>query len=178
MAERITIARPYARAVFEIAKAQNALDRWSQYLAFFKEAVSQPEMQILLENPRLTKEKRVEMLLGLWEGEIPKEVEHFLRLLAEEDRLILLPDIANLYEAMREEAEGILEAQVFSAFPLDSGQRRKIAQALSARLHREIKLRSKTDRSLLGGIVIHAGDLVIDGSVRGQLSRLYAALNR
>lgn len=176
MAEKITAARPYAQAVFELAQSQKELQRWSEMLALAVVVAGDDTLRKLVGHPRVHKDQLAELMLAACGDGLSPTGKNFIRLLVENSRLSLLPEIAALYEASRAEAEGVLKVQVTSAWPLSSAEEGKIAAALKARLQREIKLTATVDKSLLGGAVIRAGDRVIDGSVRGQLGKLAHAL--
>jgi F-type H+-transporting ATPase subunit delta len=178
MSETTTVARPYARAVFELAQAAGALPAWSEQLQLLGAVALDPQVSDLIESPKLTRQQRAETIARIAEGRIDAAAKNLLSLLAENDRLAALPDIAALYELFRAEAEGSVEARVTSAFPLDQKEQDAIATGLKRRLGREVRLVCDTDESLLGGALIHVGDLVIDGTVRGRLERMSATLGR
>lgn len=178
MAERITVARPYARAAFEAAQAKHQLAAWSRALAAAAAGVGEPAVQTLLGSPKLPKQQLAQIFIDLVGLELGDRGANFIRLLAENRRLGLLPEIAQGFEQLRADAERTLEATVVSASPLGDKERAALAQALKKRLDREVTLQCETDPRLIGGAVIRAGDLVIDGSVRGKLERLSLALAR
>ncbi len=184
MAETITIARPYARAAFEQAQAKKGgLKRWSDMLQVAAIIAEDAAMQQLLANPALGATEKSDLFLGLCDeirGDktFIKQGRHFIKLLAENRRLGAMPDIARLYEGLRAEAEKTLHAEMRTAFPISDEQRDKIAAGLKQRLNRDIVLEVAVDESLLGGAIIRAGDLVIDGSARGQLAKLANALSQ
>jgi F-type H+-transporting ATPase subunit delta len=172
MAEKTTIARPYAQAVFDIAEEQKALGRWSEMLALAAAVAADEEMGRLIDNPRLRKLQVLELFLEICGEGLDPAGQNFIRVLSDNGRLALLPEIAELYEQARAEAEGTLEAEVVSAKPLGRQQQENIAAALSKRLGRKVSLKCTVDESLLGGAVIRAGDLIIDGSAVAKLQRL------
>jgi F-type H+-transporting ATPase subunit delta len=172
MAEKTTIARPYAQAVFELAKAQGKLKVWSEMLALAAAVVADPQMQSLLSDPRLSKDQLAKLFLELVGGPLDPMGRNFIQVLIANRRLGLLPEIAALFEAERAVAEGTLQAEVISAYPLSEQQQAKIAAALQARYGRSVSITSHIDNSLLGGVLIRAGDSVIDGTARGQLAKL------
>ena len=178
MAERITIARPYARAAFETARARRQLAEWSRALTAAAAGVADPAVQGLLGSPKLPKSQLAQIFIELVGQELGEHGANFIRLLAENRRLGLLPEIAQGFEALRADAERTIEATVISASPLGDEERAALARALKKRLNREVTLQCETDSRLIGGAVIRAGDLVIDGSVRGKLERLGLALAR
>lgn len=176
MAESITIARPYASAVFAIAQEKGDMQSWSELLATLAQCAENRDIQAVLDNPKLSDEQAVDFLAGIT-GELSVEARSFLLLLAENNRLMLLSEIAEIYEALRADAEQKLFADVITAKPLTDEQKSKIAAALQQRLGKEVTLSESVDESLLGGAIIRAGDLVIDGSALGKLNRLASAIN-
>ncbi len=178
MAERSTIARPYAQAVFELARERGELEAWSERLALLAAVVRDERVRRLVGDPRLGREGAVRLILDIAGERLGEEGARLVRLLAENGKLALAPEIAQLYEARRAEAERRVEAEVRSAFPLDEAQQRALAEGLRRRLGREVSLRCQVDTSLLGGVVVRAGDWVLDGSVAGRLRRLASELAR
>ena len=180
MAEKTTVARPYAQAVFDLARSQggSGLQAWSDMLQLAASVAADAQMQSLIGDPRIRKEQLVQLVLDVCGKNLDAAGQNFIKLLVENRRLNVLPEIAAHYEAQRAEAEGTLQAQVTSAFPLSEEQQAKIAGALKTRLGRNINVTANVDQSLLGGIIIRAGDMVIDGSARGQLANLATALTK
>ncbi len=172
MAEITTIARPYAQAVFELAKSEGNFAGWSDTVQLLAAIAVDPQAAELVESPTLTADRKADLLLSIVGDKLNDEGKNFVRLLADSQRLTALPEIASLYEEMRNEAEGAVDAELITARPVTDEQKAKVTTALKERLGREIHLQCKTDESLLGGAIIRAGDLVIDGSARGKLSRL------
>ena len=176
MSEAITIARPYAQAAFDQAQKQNDLKGWSDTLLAGAEAVANPEMAMLVASPRATAKQIEEVMRALCGTKAGSAQDNFVRLLAENRRLEVLPEIAAIYELLRAEAEKALDVTVASAFELNDAQKQKITAALTKRMNRKITLNCRTDKQLLGGIVIRAGDKVIDGTVRARLGEMANAL--
>ena len=177
MAELTTLARPYARAAFDAAQNEDGgLARWSDSLRLIAEIAEQPSMQTLLASPEHDDQFKAGLFLELCGEQLSAAGSNFVKLLAENQRLNLAPEIAEVFEQLRAEAEKTVEAEMVSAFEVSNEQRDKIAIALSKRLNREVVLNCSVDETLLGGAVIRAGDLVIDGSARGKLSQLATAL--
>jgi F-type H+-transporting ATPase subunit delta len=176
VAERATIARPYAKAAFEYAHAANAFSRWSENLALGAALVADPRVRSIAKSPLVTAGQLVEFIT---EAEGPKPDPHFqnfVRLLAENRRVLLLPEIAAQYEALRATAENTVDVEVVSAVALNDAQAEKLKAAVGARLKRQVRMRNSVDATLLGGAVVRAGDLVIDGSLKGRLQRLATEL--
>lgn len=179
MAEALTLARPYARAVFELARERGELERWSKLLALLTALVENRQAQVMLNDPRVPVGVRAEVLLELCDkvGHKPDQHErNFVRLLAENRRLPLLPEIAAEFASLREQAEGLMEVEMRAATPVDKAEQERIRAALERKFGRRVQLNCVTDKSLIGGAVLRADDLVIDGSVRDKLSRLAAAM--
>jgi F-type H+-transporting ATPase subunit delta len=177
MAEAITIARPYASAVFSIAQEKGELKAWSELLMVLAQCVNEPKMQSIITSPAISDEQIISILSDIAGDAMTADAPNFLALLAESNRLLLLTEITVLYEELRAEAEKSLTAEVISAMALTPEQEAKISEALKKRLGKEITLIISVDESLLGGAIIHAGDLVIDGSALGKLNRLANAIN-
>ncbi len=179
MAETITLARPYAKAVFELARQQRELEPWSMLLALLADFTRNHSVQLMLDDPRVPPAARAEALLELCVmagHKLDAHGRNFVKLLAEYRRLPILPEIAADYAARREQAEGIVEVEMHAATAVDEAEQARIRAALKHKLGRDVKLTCVTDKSLIGGAVIRAGDLVIDGSVRDKLDRLVAAI--
>jgi F-type H+-transporting ATPase subunit delta len=176
--ERATLARPYAEAVFRLAREKKALAGWSEMLKLAAAVAADPQMTRLVDNPRVPRTRFVEFFLDVCGKKLDADGANLVRLLTENHRLALLPEIAALFEALRAEAETRVEAEVVSATAVSADQLKTIAAALKQRLGREVTLATRLDPSLVGGIVIRAGDLVIDGSVRGKLVALATHLTK
>lgn len=177
MAELTTLARPYAKAAFEDAKAQNALEQWSTMLQWAGAVVSDTQVMIALDKPRLTAEQKASIVINICEEKLNEHGKNFVRILSENKRLSLLPEIACLFEQLKAEQERTLDVEVVSARALDAQQTSTLSESLRKRFDRKIELNCVVDEKLLGGIIIRAGDTVIDGSVRGKLARLSDAIN-
>ena len=177
MAEAITVARPYAQAAFMYASAQQALSDWSDMLSLLAAIADDADMHELIDSPQLTEIQLADLFIQIGGDRINSNGANFIRELAVNGRLKLLPEIAALYEIQRRAAEGSVQAEMVSAFPASEAQQAEVIASLRKRLGRDIELSCSTDTDLLGGAIIRAGDLVIDGSVRGKLERLGAALN-
>ncbi len=177
MAEAITVARPYAYAVFAVAKQEDRLKQWSELLEVLALCVADADMQRLITSPAVSDEQTVDVLVDITADLASDSARNFLSLLAENNRLLLLDHIAAIFEELRADAEQSLTAEVISAKPLTEEQAGKISAALNKRFSRDITLDVSIDENLLGGAIIRAGDLVIDGSALGKLNRLANALS-
>lgn len=174
MAELSTLARPYAEAVFRLAKEKNALGEWSGRLATLAAIVSDAQMQAVIADPNTSAARAAELIGSIADtGEGGKSL---LKVLAANDRLSLLPEIAAQYEVLKDEAEGVLEATIVSALEMNDAQKADVVAALKAKFGRDVQATVEVDESLIGGAVITVGDQVIDGSVKGRLQKMAAAL--
>lgn len=178
MAELQTLARPYAKAAFELAHEAGALKSWSEQLAQIASAVSDPQVQALITHPALTRAQLAAALSQALEKSLSREGLGFLRLLAENGRLPVAGKIVEQFEALRAEAESRIDVEITTAAPVADAQAQSLAQAIGQRLAREVAVEWKTDDSLIAGAVIRAGDLVIDGSAKGELERLQQVLGK
>ncbi len=176
MAERATIARPYARAAFAHARESGAFEAWSKLLGTAGAAVADARVARLLGHPRVTGDELVELLFELAAGATGDEGRNFLRTLAENRRLGLLPEIAAQYEILRAEIENVIDVEVIAARDIVPPQQQRLTEALKRRFGREVRLHTQIDGGLIGGAIVRAGDLIIDGSLRGRLARLGSAL--
>jgi F-type H+-transporting ATPase subunit delta len=175
MAQAITLARPYARAAFEVAQGAGTQDAWSQALAFAAAVAADPQVAALAGDPRVTGAQLVALHLpSSMAADAP--FAQFLGEMAEQRRLGLLPEVAALYAAFRRESESQLLVKVTSAMPLDAAQAEQLRVSLQRRFKRDIALETKVDPALLAGVVIDTGSEVIDGSARGRLAQLASAL--
>jgi F-type H+-transporting ATPase subunit delta len=172
VAERATIARPYAKAAFEYAREANAFAAWSAGLSQAARIVSDARVAPLTKSPQWPADKLVGLITDVAGAELNAGMQNFVRVLAENRRLLLLPEIAAHYEVLRSAVENTVDVDVVSAVPLDAAQTEKLKQALSTRLKRQVRMQNSVDAALLGGAVVRAGDLVIDGSLKGRLERL------
>ena len=178
MAEKSTIARPYAQAAFDIAKEAGDLKGWSDMLQLLAVVASDALMQDMISNPAIETSKVVDVIIGVAGDNLNDTAKNFINVLAENGRLNVLAEIAELYEQHRAEAEKTVEAEVTSAFPLSDAQKQQLIDALKNRLGRDVSLVAKTDENIIGGAIVRAGDLVIDGSVSSQLDKLGNSLMR
>lgn len=182
MAEKSTIARPYAKAAFGLAFDQHSLAAWSDALAVAGQVAADERVRKLLVSPHLTTADLAELFIAIMEptvrqhAGIDEQAGNFIRTLATNRRLGLLPEIRGIFEKLKSESENTADVTLTSAVPLDEELQRKYSSALRNRLRREVRLHTAIDPSLIGGAVLRAGDLVIDGSLRGRLERLNAEI--
>jgi len=167
-----TIARPYAEAVFQRAVETDKLDLWSDMLGLLGEAIRDPALSGLIANPRLITDQKKELMLEIGGGHLNEEGENLVKLLADNGRLGVLAEIADAFEQRKAEHEGTVDVYVTTAFELKPAQEKQLSNALKAKLGREVRINSDIDPELIGGFRLSAGDMVIDGSVSGQLSQL------
>ena len=174
MSQALTLARPYARAAFAIARDANALPAWSDALAFAARVAADPSVAALLGNPGLTQADATTLLAPDGADAL---FGNFLGLLFENRRLPLLPEIAGMFDELRFEAERVVKAKVTSAVAMPAAELETIIAALKKRFGRDVEVETAVDEGLIGGAVIDAGDVVIDGSLKGKLGRLETALS-
>jgi len=176
MAELVTIARPYAQAVFSLAKDKGQLAPWSEMLRFMAEVWSNDRVQLALANPKFTKDDVERFLLGICGERLDGIARNLLQILVRNDRLPALPRIVELYEQLREQYENIVEASVDSAFPLSEQQLASLVANLERRTGRKVQAAVTVAPELIGGVTVKIGDDVWDASVRGQLDNMATAL--
>jgi len=172
MLELTTIARPYAQAVFEQAQEEGNLVAWSNMLDVINMVMSEPQMSIFIDNPTLNADYHADFVLDICGNYLSDTGKNFVKVLAQAGRLKLAAQIYKLYEQSRSDAEGVIEVQVTSAYPLDRSEKNKISDAMEKRFGKKITISTYVDESLIGGSVICAGDSVIDASVKGKLKQL------
>lgn len=178
MAEVATLARPYAEAVFRLADDAGALAAWSDTLAAMANVAGHPEVRECIGNPGLSAEQLYGLFVSLLRHEIGKEAQNLVRVLIANDRLALLPQIRELFEGLKHEREGVLDANISTAFALDDAQLKDLVASLEAKFKSRINAQINVDKELIGGVKVVIGDEVIDGSVRGRLATMAAALQK
>jgi F-type H+-transporting ATPase subunit delta len=176
MAELSTLARPYAKAAFEYAVAAGALDRWSQALGLLAALAGEDKIAVLLGAPNYTGRERATVLLEVCGDAFDSAVRNFLQLMAANDRLLLLPEVHEQFQALKANLERTVDISVTTANVIGDDQRERLAAALTKRLGRDVRIQVSIAPTLLGGALIRAGDTVIDGSLRGRLHKLADAL--
>lgn len=178
MSDFTTAARPYARAVYQQATETSSVESWSDALGLMSTVAGDAALTKVLDNPQLGREQKGELLIKVVGDKLNEQQKSLIKLMAENGRLKALPEVVRQFEVYRAEAEGKIDAEVVSAFPLNDEQEQAIAVMLKSRLGREITLSTSTDESLIGGVVIKAGDTIIDGSMKSQLESLALTLGR
>ena len=176
MAEPSTIARPYAEAAFKLADSQGKLADWSGALGALAQVAQDARVRASIGDPNLSAAKVAGLFISILAGKLSGEAENFVRVLADNQRLELLPEIRAQYEALKNEREGVVEADITSAIELSSAQLKDLVARLEKKTGRKVKARVAVDASLIGGVKVALGDKVIDGSARGQLAALENAL--
>jgi len=181
MSEISTIARPYAEAIFSIAEGSladegKALSEWSDMLALASLIAVDDGMQALIGNTSVNKDELAALFIDVCGDKLTEQGKNTIKVLVENRRLSALPEIARQFETLKAEAEKTVEAEVISAFEVSKQQQQQIADKLKQRLGRDVTLTCRVDDTLIGGVIIKAGDLVIDGSAIGQINKLSVAL--
>jgi F-type H+-transporting ATPase subunit delta len=178
MADFTTIARPYASAVYKLAQETSALESWGDALALLAAVVSDAAMIKVLDNPEIDKDKKGDMLTHVLSDKLNDQQKNLVKLMAENGRLKSLPEVAEQFEVYRADAEGKVEAEVISAYKLSPEQEKNIIAMLKKKLGREVTLTTSIDETLIGGVLIKAGDTIIDGSMKSRLESLALTMSR
>lgn len=176
MAESITIARPYAEAVFKLAKEKNNLSQWSEMLGNAAQITAVAPIQELISNPNIPAAKLKEIIFNIGGNKLDNEVKNLLSILIENDRVTIIPKLVEMYEQLRANHEGVLEANIISAFSMSDKQIDKLVVALENKFNRKVKAKVSIDQELIGGVKIEVGDEVIDSSISGKLEAMSIAL--
>jgi F-type H+-transporting ATPase subunit delta len=172
MADKLTVARPYARAAFEEARGEERLAQWSESLKVAATVVQDPRVASLLGNPHVTPEELAQLVIGIAGPDLGEHGANFVRTLAANRRLAYLPEIAAQFDVLKDAAQGVADVTVTSAAALDAAMQKKLSQALEKRLKRQVRLHCEINPQLIGGAILRAGDLVIDGSLSTRLERI------
>ena len=183
MSDFETAARPYAKAIFELASAEGNLQSWGDTLQVAAVIASDADMQAMFELPSMLSKQQCELFLSVMSGvknapEVSADFKNLVALLAENNRLAVLPSIATAFETLKQEAEGKIEVRVRTAQKLSVKQQDAMAKSLAKKLGKEISVTTEIDESLIAGAIIQAGDMVIDGSAKGRLDKLTTMLNK
>jgi len=178
MADFTTVARPYASAVYKLAAETSSVDSWGDALQLISAVASDAEMLKLLDNPKLDKDKKGEMLIHVLDDKLNEQQKNLIAIMAGNGRLKVLSEVAEQFEIYRAAAEGKVDAEVVSAFALSSAQEAAITATLKNKLGLEVTLTTTVDESLIGGVIIKAGDTIIDASMKSRLEALAITLGR
>ena len=176
MAEALTIARPYAEAVFRLAKVGNTLPAWSGMLKFTAVVADDKRIRVLLGNPEVSTKRLGELLLDICGDKLSNEGRNFMLLLVESKRVEVLPEVSELFEQLKTQHEGVLEAKVASAFAMTDVQLKDLVAGLESKFKRKIEAKVHVNPELIGGVKVEIGDEVFDASVRGKLEAMSVAL--
>lgn len=176
MAEPVTIARPYAEAVFKLASEGNALAAWSDALANINGVVADERVQACISDPKVNAQQLEGLVLGVVGDKLSGDARNFVQVLVQNHRLDLMPLISSHYEALKRDKEGVLEAKIISALQMSDEQVKQLVAQLESKYKRKVTVQVDTDTSLIGGVKIIVGDKVIDATVRGKLDAMAAAL--
>lgn len=181
MAEALTIARPYAEAIFKLATAKgasksNTLQAWHDMLNLAAAVAADERIQALIGNPKVSSKRLGELLLGICGDRLNGEGRNFVLLLAENGRVEILPQVSELFEQLKTQHEGVLEAKITSAFAMNDAQLKDLVAGLETKFKRKIEARVSVDQELIGGVKVEVGDEVLDASVRGKLEAMAVAL--
>jgi F-type H+-transporting ATPase subunit delta len=176
MAEPSTVARPYAEAAFRLADEKGELAKWSEMLAALAAVAQDERVRRAVADPNLSDAKVAGLFISILSGKLSGDAENFVRVLAQNARLELLPEVSTQFEALKNERQGVIEAEVQSAFELSDAQLADLVQRLEKKTGRKVRAKVTVDRELIGGVKVVLGDKVIDGSARAQLGALETAL--
>jgi len=176
MAEAVTVARPYAEAVFKLASAKHDLANWSKMLQDAAGISQYDQVKVLIGNPVVSAEQLGNLLIDIGKAEFNQECRNFLLMLAENDRVSILPEISRLFEQLKAHHEGMLEANIVSAFEMDDEQLSKLVADLERKFKRKIEAKVQVDPELIGGVKVEVGDEIFDASIRGKLEAMAIAL--
>ncbi|SDA27819.1 ATP synthase F1 subcomplex delta subunit [Nitrosospira sp. Nsp18] len=176
MAETRTIARPYAEAVFKLAKTSGTLPAWSEMLQLLAAIATDERIQALVGNPKVPPKRLGELLLGICDDQLTDEGRNFVLLLAENSRVEVLPEVSEMFEQLKTRHDGVLDAKVTSAFAMSDAQLKDLVADLEARFKRKIEAKVSIDPELIGGVKVEVGDEVLDASVRAKLEAMAVAL--
>jgi F-type H+-transporting ATPase subunit delta len=178
MAETVTIARPYAEAAFKLALEQNRLEPWSQMLELLDLVVKDPATARCVGDPNVSAQQLQSLMLGVCGERLDGAGRNFVQVLVQNNRLVMLPEIRAMFEQLRLAHEGVLEAEIHSAFAIDDAQVAQLVNKLESKYQRKVRAQVSIDTTLIGGIKIVVGDKVVDATVRGRLDAMSAALIR
>jgi F-type H+-transporting ATPase subunit delta len=176
MSELATLARPYAAAAFKRSFETGTTEKWSKSLAFMSAVLNDKEMSVVVDNPKVSKAGLSALMLDICQGQVDEEGANFLKLLVQNNRLTLAPTIAALFEAYKAESEGYIDVEVATAYAFSKEEKQSFTSTLEKTLSKKVHMKVTVDKSLIGGVLVRAGDRVIDGSIKGQLQHMQKAL--
>jgi len=176
MAEAITVARPYADAVYKLAVANNSLSQWSKMLQLAAEIAEDEQVKLLIGNPVVSAKQLGDIFLEIGRSKFNAEARNLMLLLIENKRIVVLSQISQLFEQLRAQHEGVLEAKIVSAFAMENRQLKKLVEDLEQKFKRKIEAQVSIDPELIGGVKVEVGDEILDASVRGKLEAMAVAL--
>jgi len=177
MAEVSTVARPYAKAAFEYAQEKGALTQWSDMLAMASAVAANSDMKKVFDSPSLTSEQKAAIFVDVCGAEFGSDAKNLVSSLAEHKRLAALPMIAEMFEELKAAKDQAVDVMVTSAFEMTAEQQSKLTETLKNKWQKDVSIETEVDSSLIGGVIIRAGDVVIDSSVRGKLAKIAEAVN-
>ncbi len=178
MADFTTAARPYAKAVYELASESNSIDSWGDALANLAGVVNDSQIAEMLSSPDMSKQQKGELVIQVMGDNLNQQQQNLVKLMAENSRLALMSDVLEQFEVARAKAENKIEAEVVSAFELSAEQTDELINTLKNKLGCDVTLTTTVDESLIGGVIIKAGDTIIDASMKSQLDSLAISLAR
>ncbi len=176
MSELATLARPYAAAVFKRSIQTGTIEKWSKSLAFMSAVLKDKEISAIVANPKVSRERLSTLMLDICQGQVDEEGENFLKLLVQNNRLTLAPTIALQFEALKAESEGYVDVEVATAYAFSPEEKKSFTSTLEKTLSKKVHMNVTVDKSLIGGVLVRAGDRVIDGSIKGQLQHMQKTL--
>ena len=177
MSEQISLARHYAKAIFELARDAGEYTQWSDQLELLAVIAQDAGMIDVISRPDVSEQQLAELIIDVAGDQLDEQGQNLVKLLSRNDRVTVIADINQQFMVLRDDAEQVIEAQLITAAEVDEAQKQRIEVALSSRLGKKIKLEASVDESLIGGAIVRAGDWVVDGSVKAQLQDLIGAIS-
>lgn len=172
MEERTTVARPYAEAAYAQARQENRVEEWASATELLSMIVSDSAVAVRLNDPRVSSQQLTELVIGIDSDVFSGTTENFVKVLQENGRLGYAPEISSIFHQLKAEDENSLDVEVISAYSLDAASEDAMASAIKKKMGKEIQMTTKVDQSLIGGVIVRAGDQVIDSSLRGRMNQL------
>lgn len=178
MSDLSTAARPYAKAVYELASENNDTGKWSESLAYLSVVCNDEQVKTRLDDPTISREKIADLLISICGDKVDAQGGNLIKLMSESGRLSLMSEVTEIYEELVASSKGMIDAKMVSAFEVTDAQKESVIASLKKRFNKEVRLEVSVDADLIGGAVITAGDLVIDGSVKGRMAKMSTTLAR